>query len=96
MPDLAGCIDVDIAATPFTNTLPIRRLNLAEGQARDIRLAYVPLPHLEVEPVAQRYTCLEEGRRYLYEGLFRRFQGELHVDADGLVLDYPDTFKRVH
>src|SRR5215218_2539409 len=25
-PDLEGCIDVDIMATPFTNTLPIRRL----------------------------------------------------------------------
>jgi hypothetical protein len=25
LPELAGCIDVDIAVTPFTNTLPVRR-----------------------------------------------------------------------
>ena len=28
IPELDGCIDVDISATPFTNTLPIRRLGL--------------------------------------------------------------------
>ncbi|HVU10099.1 MAG TPA: putative glycolipid-binding domain-containing protein, partial [Phototrophicaceae bacterium] len=26
LPELDGCIDVDISATPFTNTLPIRRI----------------------------------------------------------------------
>ena len=31
---LAGCIDVDLAATPFTNTIPIRRLGLGQGEAR--------------------------------------------------------------
>jgi hypothetical protein len=28
VPELDGCIDVDISAMPFTNTLPIRRLGL--------------------------------------------------------------------
>ena len=32
---LAGCIDIDIAATPFTNTLPIRRLGLSPGQSAE-------------------------------------------------------------
>jgi hypothetical protein len=31
MPHLEGCEYVDIAETPFTNTLPIRRLGLAPG-----------------------------------------------------------------
>src|SRR5262245_22107267 len=31
--DLDGAIDVDLSATPFTNTLPIRRLDLAEGES---------------------------------------------------------------
>ena len=43
----------------------------------------------------QRYTCLRQGRRYLYEGLFRGFSAELELDEAGLVLDYPDTFRRV-
>src|SRR6202049_2285150 len=28
---LQGCLDVDISVTPFTNTLPIRRLTLQPG-----------------------------------------------------------------
>jgi len=92
---LQGCVDIDISATPFTNTLPIRRLGLAQGEAHEIRVAYVAVPALVPEPVLQRYTCLEAGRLYRYEGLFRGYVGELQVDADGLVLDYPDTFRRV-
>ncbi len=70
---LQGCVDIDISATPFTNTLPIRRLGLALGEAREILVAYVAVPALAPEPVRQRYTCLEAGRlyRYSYEGLFR-------------------------
>ena len=95
IPELKGCIDVDIAATPFTNTLPIRRLNLGKSESKEIKVAYLPLPSLKVEPVDQRYTCLEHGSRYLYEGVFRQFAGELNIDADGFVLDYPDTFRRL-
>ena len=32
-PDLGGAVDVDISATPFTNTLPIRRLALRAGES---------------------------------------------------------------
>jgi uncharacterized protein len=32
LPELDGCVDVDISATPFTNTLPIRRLGLQPGE----------------------------------------------------------------
>jgi hypothetical protein len=57
-PDLAGCVDIDINCTPLTNTLPIRRLDWAPGQARDFVMAYVSIPELSVRPVRQRYTCL--------------------------------------
>lgn len=92
---LRGCVDIDISATPFTNTLPIRRLGLAQDEARELLIAYVALPGLAPEPVRQRYTCLEAGQLYRYEGLFRGYVGELAVDADGLVLDYPGTLRRV-
>lgn len=101
IPALDGCLDVDIGVTPFTNTLPIKRLRLTEGASETIRAAYVPLPsqieggRLLPRPADQRYTCLEVGRRYRYEGLFRGFAAELAVDRRGLVLDYPDTFRRV-
>jgi hypothetical protein len=95
LPALAGSIDVDFAATPFTNTIPIRRLGLKEGESRELKVAYIPVPGLAPEPVAQRYTCLESGRRYRYDGLFRDFSAELTVDTDGLVTDYQETFRRV-
>src|ERR1700748_2646996 len=41
VPDLDGCIDVDISTTPLTNTLPVRRLRLAPGESADIQVAYV-------------------------------------------------------
>jgi hypothetical protein len=98
-PELDGCTDVDIQVTPFTNSLPIRRLGLDTGKSAGIRVAYVPVPELDVRPAEQRYTCLDAlgpaGGRYRYEGLFRDFTAELPVDGDGLVLDYAETFRRV-
>lgn len=98
---LDGCVDVDIGVTPATNALPIARLGLEAQQHADIVAAYVPLPNqLEgtflPRAADQRYTCLQPGRRYRYEGLFRGFAAELDIDEAGLVLDYPDTFRRVH
>lgn len=98
LPELAGCVDVDIAATPFTNTLPIRRLRLAQGQAAEVRVAYVAVPELRVTPVAQRYTCLRatpDGGLYRYENLTSYYRADLPVDEDGLVLDYPEQRRRV-
>ena len=97
---LEGCLDVDIGITPATNTLPIKRLKLPERQSRDIVVAYVPLPDqvlAEFLPTRaeQRYTCITQNRRYRYEGLFRGFTAELEIDEVGLVVDYPDTFRRV-
>jgi hypothetical protein len=92
---LSGCIDVDLAATPFTNTIPIRRLGLGQGEARDLKVVYVPMPGLAPAAVAQRYSCLAPGRSYCYDGLFRDFSAVLEVDEDGLVIDYPETFRRL-
>jgi hypothetical protein len=91
---LRGCVDLDVSATPFTNTLPIRRLGLTPGESREIMVAYVPVPALQPEPAPQRYTCLKPGALYRYEGLSRAFVADLPVDEDGLVLDYPGIFRR--
>jgi len=100
VPALDGCTDADISATPFTNTLPIRRLGLEPGEYANLEVAYVDVPGMRVELSRQRYTCLERGEhgglyRYEDEGLFHGFTADLPVDADGLVLDYPGLFRRV-
>ena len=96
LPALDGCFDVDLTATPFTNTLPIRRLHFRPGESRDLRMLYVSLPEVDVQPAAQRYTCLEQGEtdgRYRYES--SDFRVDLPVDANGLVVDYPGYWRRV-
>ncbi|HEX7907663.1 MAG TPA: putative glycolipid-binding domain-containing protein [Paraburkholderia sp.] len=92
---IEGCIDIDIAATPYTNTLPIRRLRLAEGERQPISVAYISTPDLQVTRAEQAYSCLELHRVYRYEGIFRNFTADLSVDEDGLVIDYPTLFRRL-
>lgn len=97
---LEGCHDVDIFATPFTNTLPIRRLNLSAGESAEISVAYIDAPNLEPRPVRQRYQCIQPFERenglYRYEPLFRAGSAvDISVDSDGLVIDYPGSFRRL-
>jgi len=91
----SGAIDIDLPVTPFTNTLPIRRLNLKKGASADIRTVYITPPNFEIIVDPQRYTCLEPRQHYRYESLDSDFVREIEVDADGLVVTYPDLFKRV-
>jgi uncharacterized protein len=92
-PDLACCADIDIRLTPFTNTLPIRRLAWAEGEAVRLDIAYVHLPDFSVSRVAQEYTALGGGR-FRYRSLATGFTAELATDADGIVRDYPGVWRR--
>jgi uncharacterized protein len=95
VPELDGCIDVDISATPFTNTLPIRRLGLHPGESADVDVAYVRLPEPLVGAESQLYGCLEaraDGGIYRLEALPSGFTAELPVEAEGLVIDYPGLF----
>jgi hypothetical protein len=93
--DLEGCLDVDIWPTPFTNTFPIRREPMAVGERRQFRMAWIFGPDLTVRPQPQAYTRVAD-RLYLFENLDGSgFKAELPVDADRIVLDYPDLFRRV-
>jgi hypothetical protein len=84
-----------LSITPFTNTLPIRRLDVAEGQRADIRAVYFRLPELSVTIDRQRYTCLKRGHQYRYESLDSDFSRDIDIDPDGLVVTYPGLFRRV-
>ena len=94
-PLLDGCIDIDIEATPFTNTLPIRRLALKTGESTLVRLSYVHVPSLSVRVGNQRYTAIEPGALYRFESLDDAFVADLTVDPDGLVVDYSGLFRRL-
>lgn len=93
-PQLDGCIDVDIAATPLTNTFPIRRLaDLPVGRSVTSPVAWVDVPSLQVQRVDQTYRRL--GPREWEYGDPDHGTFALTVDDDGLVVDYAGFARRV-
>ncbi|MCP3139800.1 putative glycolipid-binding domain-containing protein [Pyxidicoccus xibeiensis] len=94
VPQFRGLTDVDLAFTPSTNTLPIRRLALDVGQGSDVTAAWVRMPDLSLEPLPQRYTRLTQSR-YRYESRGGSFTAEVEADAHGLVMTYPPGWERI-
>ena len=90
-----GCLDVDLGWSPSTNTLPIRRLNLAVGESSGpLTAAWVRFPELAIEPLPQEYRRLSE-RRYRYTSRGGAFTAEIDVDEHGVVVDYQGVWQRV-
>jgi hypothetical protein len=89
----SGCIDVDIPLTPFTNTLPIRRLNLSKNEAKEIQVVYCDILGQQLKPVRQKYTCLSNSN-YHYENVPNDFEATIEIDDEGFVIDYPSLFAR--
>lgn len=94
LPQLDGCLDIDISSTAFTNTLPIRRLNLQVGKTETIHTVYLNVQSLRIEAWEQRYTRIDAGT-VRYQSSTSGFQRDLDVDGDGLVRNYPGFFTRI-
>ena len=97
LPELDGCMDVDLESSAFTNALPVHRLRLAVGDEAAAPAAYVRAADLGVERLEQRYRRLADSsgrQRYHYSAPGFGFECELVYDASGLVLDYPGIATR--
>ncbi|WP_181064384.1 putative glycolipid-binding domain-containing protein [Pseudoclavibacter sp. AY1F1] len=93
-PELSGALDVDIRATPLTNTLPMRRLGLEVGEDREISVAYIDTDTFAVFLDRQRYRRL--GRtRYLFQAVDGSFEREITTDEQSFVTSYPGLFTRL-
>jgi len=98
MQALKGCLDKNISVTPFTNNLPIRRLNLQPGKSAVIEAAYLAVPEGEIGRASQRYTCRERkvhGARFRYQGLTTGYEAEITTDEKDFVVEYPPVFRRI-
>jgi hypothetical protein len=91
--ELDDCEDVDLALTPATNTLPIKRLSLQIGGSASVVACWVKLPDLQVQPLHQRYTRLGKDT-YRYESN-TGFSAEIVVDDLGLITTYPSGWERI-
>jgi hypothetical protein len=95
--ELAGCLDVDLEGSAFTNAVPVHRLGLELGRRAEAPAAYVRAPSLRVERLEQSYVRLEddgERQRYAYASPRFDYEDELTYDEHGLVLDYPGIATR--
>ena len=91
--ELKGCVDVDISLTPFTNTLPIKRLQFGQNNAKEVQVVYCDLLEGQIRPVKQKYTCLSK-TKYHYQNVPNDFEATIVVDESGFVVDYPSLFVR--
>ena len=92
--ELDGAYDIAMRCTPFSHTLPIRRLPLLVGHTAELPVVLVDPETLEVRTTLHRYTRLGE-RHWRHEESDHAPAVEFEVDEYGLVLDIPDRFRRL-
>jgi hypothetical protein len=91
--ELEGALDCDLAFSPLTNLMPVRRHRLHEQPGTvDFSMAWVSLPDLKVHRAEQRYEHLSPGRVRFSDD--DGFTAELELDERGLVLTYPGLARR--
>ena len=91
-PAVRGCTDVDLNFSPSTNLLPIRRLNLAVGQAAKVSAAWLRFPSFALERLDQLYRRVDQ-QTYRYESNDGKFVAELTTNTVGLVTSYPGLWE---
>jgi hypothetical protein len=94
---LSEALDCDLGLSPLTNLMPVRRHSLHERPGTvDLLMAWISVPDLGVHASPQRYEHVRRGVvRYVDRGTHEGFEAELELDADGVVVSYPDLAQRV-
>jgi hypothetical protein len=96
---LVDALDCDLAFSPLTNLMPVRREGLLDGGERDFTMAWVAVPSLQVLASHQTYRFLrrdEHGSVVHYVGRHRGFEGDLRFDREGFIRLYPGLGLRRH
>ncbi len=93
--ELDGCYDVELACTPFTHALPIRRLPLLVGHTADIVVARIDVDTLGIVPAHRRYTR-SGTHRWVVTDLDDPTAEPIEFDVDdyGFATDLPERFIR--
>jgi uncharacterized protein len=92
-PELDGCYDVHLDCTPLTSLLPIRRLQLHEGDAAELPVVGIDVETLQVQRVFHRYARTGDRRWVVVR--HDATTVEFDVDEHGLALDVAERFRRV-
>jgi hypothetical protein len=92
MPAVSGCIDVDLAFTPATNLISIRRLALDVGARAEVTAAWFDFRTNTLAPLRQIYHRISRDQ-YAYSCPDIAFEATLRVDENGFVREYPPLWE---
>ncbi|HLT90316.1 MAG TPA: putative glycolipid-binding domain-containing protein [Woeseiaceae bacterium] len=92
VPGLEACLDLDLGFTPATNVLPLRRLELGEGEAADAPAAWLDVAAGTLERLPQRYER-RSSNTYWYESPTAGYAALLEAFPSGLVRRYPGLWE---
>lgn len=92
VPSLENCVDLDLGFTPATNLLPLRRLDLADGQAAEAPAAWLNVSTGTLTALPQRYERRSKVT-YWYEAPSVHYAALLEVAPSGFVLRYPGLWE---
>lgn len=92
--ELDGCVDIDFANTPFTNSVLTHRLPLHVGHTADIPVITIDIETLGVVSRPHRYTRIDT-HTWEYTSLASGTQQHAVVDECGFVVNEHEVFRRV-
>jgi uncharacterized protein len=88
VPGLEACFDLDLAFTPATNLLQLRRLALSVGQSAAVPVAWLDVATGDFERLEQRYER-RDAESYWYLASRFGYAALLEVAETGFVRRYP-------
>jgi uncharacterized protein len=92
---LKGAIDIDISATPFSNSLPVNRMVWNKNQQHHFEVVYLSVPTLAIKKVPQSYKYIKsDGELRYFNYRCYEYETTICVDQNGLVISYPNVFSR--
>jgi uncharacterized protein len=92
VPNLDGCVDLDLGFTPATNLFQVRRVALQVGQAADLPVAWLDVPAGVLDILHQRYER-RTAETYWYEAPRFDYFALIQVSAVGFVEKYPNLWE---
>ena len=91
VPDVRGCIDLDLAFTPATNLFALRRIALDVGEGADAPAAWLDIGTWTLVPLPQRYER-RTASTYWYEAPTVGYGELIEVTDVGFVAEYTNLW----
>ena len=92
-PQVQGARDIDLAFTPATNLMPLRRLRAQAAPRLQTRAAWLRYPNCDLRPLDQTYDASGSAELVSYAAEQTGFATQLCTDSSGFVTLYPGLWE---